>query len=121
DQSADRRGVRRARGHGSPVAQRLRARRRGGAEGQGGRNVSGIQYGKCGRQDLGPHRVTSGGIARCLNGKSSIETTSITTGFLRVFRTKKPPLHRRETSIETDELKYTKLWDLTAASSPKMK
>ncbi len=69
----------------------------------------------------GPHRVTSGGIARCLSGKSSIETTSITTGFLRVFRAKKPPLHRRETSIEKDEPKYTKLKDLPAASSPKMK
>ena len=46
---------------------------------------------------------------------------SITTGFLRVFQAKKPPLHRRETSIETDELKYTRLKDRPAASSPKMK
>ena len=70
---------------------------------------------------LGRIEITSGGIARCLNGKCSIETTSITTGFRRVFRAKKPPLHRRETSIKTDELKYTKLKDLPAARSPKMK
>jgi hypothetical protein len=42
-------------------------------------------------------------LQRCLNGKSSIATASIRTGFLGVFRAKKPPLRRRETFIETDE------------------
>ena len=48
------------------------------------------------------------------------ETASTTTGSIRVSQAKRPPLRRRETLIETDEQKHTKLKDQPATSSLNM-